>query len=171
MCKEVRVLIPFKTIPYDIVKSSMTLFINELVYKSLREEEANPELFSFLYTSVEVLDMHDHTPVDFHLWFAVRFSRFLGFYPMDNYSSAARVFDLKEGIFRTGFPDHFHYLEFPLSRYMHELAFRTQEEIPDAAITNTLRRLMIRKVVEYYRLHLPGFPELKSPDVLEKILE
>ena len=42
--KESRIAVPYRSIPFDIRKSSMLLFINELLYKSIREEETNRKL-------------------------------------------------------------------------------------------------------------------------------
>ena len=38
--KEVQLAHPFRSIPFDIRKSSIALFLNEILYKSIREEEA-----------------------------------------------------------------------------------------------------------------------------------
>lgn len=171
MAREVRVLTPFLRIPLEMIRSAMALFVNELIYKSLKEEEANPELFGFLYTSVELLDNMPRIPVDFHLWFSVQFTRFLGFFPLNNYSDQERIFDLKEGLFRRGFPDHSHYLEFPLSHYLYRLTSAEPAEALLLDISTIHRREMIRKLIEYYRLHLPGFGDLRSPAVLEQVLE
>lgn len=149
----------------------MALYINELIYKSLKEEEANPVLFQFLYTSIEMLDIDENLAVDFHLWFAVQYTRYLGFFPLDNYDRKTCFFNLKEGIFQSILPDNDDYIEYPLSRYFHTLAYGKAGMETNIAINNMQRRIMIRKITDYYRLHLPGFPELKSPDVLEKILE
>jgi DNA repair protein RecO (recombination protein O) len=45
------------SIPYDIRKSSVLMFINEMLYKSVREEEANPALFEFISHAVQILDL------------------------------------------------------------------------------------------------------------------
>jgi DNA repair protein RecO (recombination protein O) len=47
---------PFTSIPYDMVKSSIVLFLNEIAYKSIREEEENPLLFDFLHHAMLWLD-------------------------------------------------------------------------------------------------------------------
>ena len=171
MAKETRFFHPFQTIPFDIRKSSIALFINELIYKSLREEEVNPELFNFLLASIEMLDILTDNIINFHLWFAMQLSRQLGFRPMDNYNEQNRFFDLKEGIFLRYKPKHEHFTAFPISLWLHELTTSAFADVKLEGINNTGRREILQKIVEYYRLHLHGFQELNSPSILEKVLE
>src|SRR5436190_3456251 len=46
-----------KSIPFDVRKSSIVLFMNEVLFKSVKEEEANQPLFDFIFNSVQLLDM------------------------------------------------------------------------------------------------------------------
>ena len=71
----------FLTIPYDIVKSSIVLFLNEVLYKSLKQHEADEVLFEFLFHAIEILDSVSVGLANFHLYFLLRLTRFLGFYP------------------------------------------------------------------------------------------
>ena len=43
---------PFGSIPFDIRKSSILLFLAEIVSKTIKEEEENPQLFNFLYQAI-----------------------------------------------------------------------------------------------------------------------
>ena len=70
----------FQNIPYDPVKNCIALFIAEILYKTLKEEEANPELFNFLVHTIQALDLNDCGTANFHIAFLVHFSRYLGFY-------------------------------------------------------------------------------------------
>jgi DNA repair protein RecO (recombination protein O) len=76
----IRLTHPFQTIPLDPVKSSIAMFIAELLYKTLKEEESDPELFSFLFHSIQALDLNECGTANFHLVFLIHFSRHLGFY-------------------------------------------------------------------------------------------
>ena len=39
------------------------------------------------------------------------------------------------------------------------------------AMSRTERNRCLEIILRYYRLHLPGFPELKSPDVLRELFQ
>jgi len=70
----------FQNIPYDPVKNCIALFIAEILYKTLKEEENNPKLFDFLLHTIQTLDLNDCGTANFHLAFLVHYSRYLGFY-------------------------------------------------------------------------------------------
>ena len=88
--KEANYSHPYHTIPFDIRKSSIALFINELVYKTIHEEEPHPELFSFLYNTCLHLDAADDNFSLFHLVFSLQLTRYLGCMPQLNYSGKPR---------------------------------------------------------------------------------
>ena len=47
---------PFISIPFDIRKSSMVLFLSEVVARTVKEEEENQPLFQFLYQAILAFD-------------------------------------------------------------------------------------------------------------------
>src|SRR3954463_3657995 len=61
-------------IPTDMLKTSIVFFLNEVLYKSIREEESNPQLFDFILQSVEWLDHSSDATPDFHLIFMIMLS-------------------------------------------------------------------------------------------------
>ncbi|MEG0500211.1 MAG: DNA repair protein RecO, partial [Rikenellaceae bacterium] len=69
----------------DVYKSTISLFLSELIYKVVKEDEANPMLFDFLYQSITLLDMLEEGKANFHLFFTLQLTRYLGFYPNANY--------------------------------------------------------------------------------------
>lgn len=168
--REIRCLFPYTTLPYDVQKSSIGLFINELLLKSLREEEPNPDLFDFLLTALQILDLSKEPVTNFHLWFSLQLTRFLGFLPSEKYTDKEKYFDLKEGVFQPVIPDHPHRAEVTISRYFLQFsrpAFRNYQTIH---LSNADRRILLRKIIEYYQLHLQGFGQMKSHEVLEEVL-
>ena len=77
--KEYRVCEPVVSIPFDVRKSSIAIFLAELLAKSIREEEENPALFDFIFQSILILDHMQQGFMNFHLQFILKLSRFLGF--------------------------------------------------------------------------------------------
>src|SRR5690606_15392503 len=70
----------YRTIPNDIVKSSLALFLSEVFHSSLKEEGKNEDLFLFLETALLWLDENTIT-TNFHLIVLLELTKFLGFYP------------------------------------------------------------------------------------------
>ncbi len=179
--KEVRIAHPFKTIPFDIRKSSVVLFINELAYKAIREEEPNPDLFEFLWQTCLDLDGTEESVSGFHIRFALELMHHLGIFPQNNYSSAFPVFNLREGLFQASIPVHPNYLDQEYSRMMSGVLekcqveanqngeivkWRNGEMFQDAGARNKLLEIILL----YYQLHLPGFREVQSHHILHEVL-
>ena len=94
-----------RSIPYDVRKSTIALFMAEVLYRLIGESEANPHLFNFVWGSVEALDALEEGVSNFHLWFLANISRFLGFSPGNEYTPNA-WFDMREGLFTEVMPLH-----------------------------------------------------------------
>jgi DNA repair protein RecO (recombination protein O) len=164
--KELRPAHAFKSMHNNIRKSSQALFMNELIFKSVKEEESNAELFDFLFNSVLELDKPDLFLPDFHLGFMVSLARFLGFAPARNYTPGF-WFNLQEGYFEAQRPAHSHFI-FP-----EQAGFFNALLIQDSSntISSSIRKLLLDKLIEFYQLHLPAFGSLRSPEVLHEVLK
>lgn len=168
--KEIRFAYPYQQIPYDIRRSSVALFMNELIYKSIREEEANPSLFGFLWQALLQLDtLEDHLGC-FHLVFCMQLTRFLGIMPHNNYSADAPIFNLRDGNFQAGIPEHHSCLNLPESQSFHLLLTTPLELYGTLSFSPAIRNRLLETMITYYQLHLPGFKGLQSHHVLHSVL-
>ncbi len=174
--KEVRLAYPYQTIPYDIRKSSVTLFMNELLYKSIREEEANPPLFQFLWDTCMQLDTTEKNVSLFHICFAMQLMQYLGIFPQDNYSELCPVFNMRDGIFQSSIPGHPHYLDPEKSKLFHSWLSEFGQQNPDRVQNfepcqkSIVREWLLETILIYYQLHLPGFRGLQSHHILHTVL-
>lgn len=159
---------PFLSIPYDVVKSSVALFINEMLYKSLRHQGPDEALFQFVYYAVSWLDSVERVPPGFHLFFLLRLSRFLGFHPSRR-NEGDRFFDLKDGIYQRFEPNHPLTLSEPYVTLFSELTIATFDALPSFRLSREQRRFLLEKMVEYFQLHIDNFGEVKSRTVLEEV--
>ena len=78
---EAKCYFPYRQIPFDIAKSSIALFLSEILSKVLKEEESNVPLFDFLEDSFQFLDRATAHYENFHIQFLWNLSIFLGFNP------------------------------------------------------------------------------------------
>ena len=143
MVKEIKSIFRFQSIPYDIGKSSIALFINEILYKSLHEEETNPTLFEFLFHSIQILDVTPERYADFHLLFMVQYSKYLGFFPRNNYDTKNRFFNLTEGVFQAMQPINDEFLEYPFSEVISNMLNTNFEDIAVLNLNKENRRIRV----------------------------
>lgn len=157
------------SIPFDPVKTCIALFVSEIIGRSIGEEETNTELFKFLKSSVLLLDDHEASPANFHLKFMVEFSRFLGFYPQPQ-EGIQPYFDLAEGEFTASEPIHPHIISEPLTSTFNQLLLVGMSSFETVKMTNDQRRVVVQKLIDFYRFHLDGMKEITSHKVLEEVL-
>ena len=169
--REARMSYSFRSIPFDIKKSSILLFINELIYKSIQEESANGELFAFLYDSVVKLDDLKENLSHFHLLFTVGLTRYLGFFPQGQYKGLSSTFSLEEGTFTDNALPGENKLQGPHAHYLNQLISHGFDEMASLSAPHEVRMEMLEKLILYYRLHLPMAKDFKSHLVLREVLQ
>ncbi len=160
----------YHSIPFDMEKNAVSLFISELLAKTILGQETQPALYDFIYQSMLWLDLSRSAIANFPLYFCFEYSRYLGFYPGLERANNEEIFDLMEGSYRNARPAHGYYVDGPLSLKIRDTALTKLEELHNLNLTNNERRELLKEILIYYRLHLPGFNGLKSHEVLREVL-
>ncbi|MGE5424753.1 MAG: DNA repair protein RecO [Syntrophothermus sp.] len=167
--KEAHHAFPYQTIPFDIRKSSIMLFMDEVIYKSVKEEEPNKALYHFIEDACIRLDGMKEGYNHFHLHFLLRLTEFLGFIPQDNFSRETPIFDMQEGLFASTVPLHADYLLQDDSLLLHQLLTVSPDDWRLLPISAHQRDVLLSKLLAYYRVHIPGFA-VQSHAVLHDVL-
>jgi DNA repair protein RecO (recombination protein O) len=151
----------YNSIPFMVSKSAIALFLSEVLYLTLREEESNTSLFSFLFHAFQLLDTKDEGSANFHLWFMLHFSKYLGIFPTalnshmkDTISSDLQVFDAMSA---------------EASAALELLMSFTKGPPDQIQLNNRDRILLLERIVGYYTRHIDGFSRLKSFAVLQEV--
>jgi DNA repair protein RecO (recombination protein O) len=160
----------FTSIPYDIVKSSVAIFLNEVIYRSIREEEKNQTLFDFLHNAICILDLQTVDCSAFHLNFMIQFTRYLGFFPNGNYYEDQSIFNLEEGNFQLNTPPHPHFLNNQLTKYLYHLMQCSFENYHLAEINHSQKKELLNALVTYFELHHTHGTHLKSHHILHEVM-
>ncbi|MDR2918929.1 MAG: DNA repair protein RecO [Tannerella sp.] len=169
--KETRISFPLNNIAFHPVKNVIALFTSEVIYRSVRTKEADPKLFGFLHDSIRWLDISEEGVANFHLVFLIHLVRYFGVFPnVDNYHPGY-FFDLLNGVFASLPPEHKHYLDETESVIFSRLLRMNYENMAVYSFSRQERTNIIRRVLEYYRLHLSDFPEIKSLSVMQHLFD
>ena len=168
--KELKSNFPFTSIPYDIVKSSLALFITEVLINTIKEEEKNPALFDFLIHGIKILDLHQSNIANFHLLFLSKLSRHLGFYPTGDFEKGNNYFDLQEGSFVAQQPIHPHFLDEEYAQIFNTILGINFEALNSINITKEQRKYLLEQLVNYYQFHLSETKKIQSHKVLEEVM-
>ena len=162
--KEIKIAAPFQSIHLDIFKSTIVMFISEIVHHSIHEEEKNESLFVFLEAALQWLDEHDEM-ANFHLILMLEMTKYFGFYP-DTSDMDMPFFEMNEGVFTPfhaagSLSEH----ESNLFKKLIALKFDNNQKV-----FHVIERQMLLKIlIDYYAYHLDGFKKPKSLEVLKEV--
>jgi DNA repair protein RecO (recombination protein O) len=162
--KEIRLAHSYHSINTDIVKSTIVIFLSEILHHAIKEEEKNQSLFSFLETALLWFDTHQET-TNFHLILMMEVTKYLGFYP-DLTELDFPYFDIKEGYFTpfqsiNSLTEH----ETHLFKRLLQLKFDSDQKI----FAGIERQLLLKILLDFFTLHLDGFKKPKSLEVLTEV--
>jgi len=159
--KEASCPCPYASVPFNISKSAIAIFLAEVLYLALHEEESNPALFSFLYHAFQLLDARQEGTANFHLWFMLHFSRFIGILPVAS--------ELSAGISASPDMQLFSGLPLEATEALSQMMAHPQGPSPDLKLSGQNRSLLLDRIIRYYALHIEGFARLKSIAVLREV--
>lgn len=170
--KEAKSFYLFSSIPYDPYKSSIALFLAEFLYRAMREEAENRPLFAYLEHSVIWLDECKKSFANFHLVFLMRLSRFLGLYPNLEDYQAGDYFDMLNACFISVRPQlHSSYINPEEAGQLCRLMRMNYDTMHLFTMSRAERIRCLTIINDYYRLHLPDFPVLKSLEILKELFD
>ena len=163
---EVKVCYQYQSLHTDIAKNAITLFLAEMLGNSIFEEESNLGLFQFIEAALQWLDTHDKI-ANFHLFFLLSLTRYLGFYP-DTSQMNTSYFDLLEGQFTNHLSMNPVLMESKLVNF--KLFLGTNfDAIHTIKMNKKDRQELLESLVLYFELHLQGFRKPKSLAILNEV--
>ena len=159
----------YSSIPFNIVKSSIALFIAEVLAYALCEEEENKAVYDFLDSSFMLFDSLENGYADFHIIFLSQLLRYIGIFPnIEDYSCGA-YFDMLQGCVVHEQPLHAHFLMPNEANFFVDLLSTGYETMHTLSLNREMRGYYLAFLTEYYRLHIPDFPKPKSLDILKEL--
>lgn len=148
--KEVKCLHAYRHIHEDIRKTTIALFLCEIINKAVKDQSNTESLFKFLMQSFVTLDQLDGVE-NFHLQFLIQLSRHLGF----GVHQTTEV--LEGGNFS---PEDDEALKSMLGG--------GYEETPDLPYSR--RKHLLDQLLSFYYRHIEGMTEIRSVGVLTEVL-
>lgn len=166
--REVRSALTLTSLPFDVRKSTIALFMAETLYRLIREVEPQSPLFEFVAGSVAALDGLEEGIANFHLWFMVRLSAWLGFYPGNEYIPDG-YFDIQEGLFVRHVPDHRLALSADNSRILGIFMSEDIGGLSSVTLSRTQRSGFLAALLTYFGYHLDSIHNVRSLDILREV--
>jgi DNA repair protein RecO (recombination protein O) len=152
---EIRLLIPYQTIPFLPYKINSAFFITEVLSKSLKEEVGNEELFSFLIESLLIFDKLEKY-ANFHLQLLFKLSEYLGF-------AIHKSTELNEQLVNANYK--FYHIEY--NEIIENLIHLPYNET--ILLNGKARSDIAEYLLLFYSLHIENFGEIQSLKILKEL--
>src|SRR5690606_3449314 len=158
----------FSSIHLQPEKITIILFLTEILNSVLKEEESNRALFEFLENSIFEFDQKKSGYSDFHLWFLLNLTQFLGFYP--HFEKDFLYFDLNNGVSSNEIPTGIYISDSDLQNFekLFSLEFKSQTE---SRFNQIQRKSLLSTLLKYFELHISDFRQPKSLEVLNQVFQ
>ncbi len=165
---EIKCLFVYTDLQSNFNKLCIAQFLNEILYKSLKEQSPNEALFNLICDTYQWLDKSTDSYVDSHIYFLFELTKHLGFYPVNNRTNNLCYFDTLEGRFcetTKSFPMGFDHWQSTLFSDLFSYSVSNQKKI-----TRTERVALLDCLLHYYKMQIPGLIEIRSYNVLQEMI-
>lgn len=156
------------SIPFDVRKSTMALFMAEVLYRLVKESEPNPDLFEFVWNSVGALDQLEEGVANFHLWFLSNLSLFLGFFPDGDYHTGD-WFDIREGHYTAERPLHSLCFDPENACFLRDFTECDVRYLAEIGMNRRQRVSFLHDLLTYYGYHLDAIKSVRSLEILQEV--
>ena len=146
----------FSSIPFEVKKSSIALFITELLSKVLKETEDQKHVFEFLFQFIIELDQRKEKFENMHLYLMVQLTHYIGF-------GIHNKKELENDNILHGIS---HSLDKVIDVILAMNNMRLNEEVN---INNVIRKDVLNFLINYYKQHVTDFHEMKSVEILSQL--
>lgn len=164
--KEAKLQHIYNSLHTHILKSAIVMFLAEMLSNTLKEEEQNETLYSYLETTLLWLDTHQECS-NFHLLFLLKLTKYLGFYP-ENTPSQYAYFNLQDGTFESS-QNGKYTISGETLKILKQVLGTTFEDLSQVKITSKQRQSFLNILLQYYELHVGDFKKPKSLQVLNQV--
>ncbi len=165
--RECRVEKPYTGIPKEQARGLLMLFAQEVFYRTLKEESPDAAMFAFVLQTLEDIDTGgnvSHLP----LLLLMRLARHMGFLPEPPLPGEDR-FDMLEGCFFRGKEQHGHCMSVEASAAFGRL-LTAEASGTEVCLAHGIRKELLDQLLQFFRLQVEGFGQLRSPEVLHAVL-
>lgn len=162
------------------VKATVAMFLAEFLIHAIPGEVDGGLLFDYIAYAIEWFDTAEKDYANFHLVFLLRLTRFIGIDPnvgdeaahrRNSQAAPSRYFNLQDGEYAPTRPDHIYYIEGAEAAAIPTLMRFNFATMHLLRLNGAQRSRILEAIITYYRLHLPGIPELKSLEVLREVFK
>ena len=150
------------------VKNLLLQFLAEIAYITLKEDDPNAEQFDYIVNQLNLLKEKANEFAEFHLLFLLHLTYYQGFYP-NKENAELPYFDLLNGNFTSDKTAHYR-LDETVTEHWRTLLNANFSDTYKNQFSRLEREILLDNLLIYYHLHVPGFREPKSLEIIKSII-
>lgn len=148
----------YTSLQTDVRKITVATFLTEVISKCFHENDVNPDLFEFLDSSFKSFDKQQEHYSNFHVFFLFELAYFMGFHPQSFDELKMQLVTYKHSWHHVFDDDSLKFVFVSLLEGLHTIHIDRHQ-----------RSMIIDIMIDYYRLHIENFGEIKSLKVLREL--
>ena len=164
--KNVRLQQVYSALHTDILKSTVVIFLAEILTMVLKEEAPNEDLFNYIETALLWFDTVDCNNI-FHHQFLIGLTKYVGFYP-ELSNPTPPFFNLEAGIYQTKSSGRYCISGSKLILFNSILGMEF-DNYKSESMNSAQRQDLLNMILLYFKLHLQGFKSPKSLVILNQV--
>lgn len=169
--KEVAMSYYYQQLNLDILRGSMGVYLAEIVQRSVREKEDYPNLYAFLKSWYQYLDAGEDVGM-IHIWALIQISKILGFGIGNDQNEVDVHFNLLEGVFVN---EEEYSSDFIVSKewsdVIQQLNTASLDGLKNIRMSRKDKYGLLSKLEYYFSIHVDGFGNVQSLDVLRQVMD
>ena len=166
--KEASLLNNYTSIPYQIEKSSIILFLSEILNKILKNDYFEEQVFDYIINSLNIFDLQEACFTNFHLSFLTQLLKLLGFEINNNYSDKNIFFNIKNSCF-SEFYDIKNSINKINSKIISDVLEIKIQDNNKIVMNNKTRQQILNIILNYYSFHIEDLQNINSLKILNQI--
>lgn len=169
LLKEYSLIQPSYSLISDIRKSSVAIFLGEVLSSVIGEEAPNAGMFEYIEDSVLWFEAAKDDYANFHIAFLTGLTRYLGIEPLKRYDKNEIIFDMRNGRFVQSPPSNGDYANENVSAIISDFLNSTPFEAGKISLSGKQRNEVLETLMKYYSIHLPSLKKINSLEILKEV--
>jgi len=165
---DVSILHPLLSISTDPRKSTIAMFLGELLYRLVVEPIDDKQMYDFVEKSILALEVIEEGSANFHLWFLVRFAARMGWALPADFEKGSWL-DIRNGTYCQHPPLSPERIAPQIAEYINLIRLSPVDHLVDVELSRDNRRTILEALIEYYRFHSESFREMQSVSIFKDI--
>lgn len=172
--KEIRSSYVYRNLYDDIRKSTVAMFLAEVMAKTITQSEQDHVFYDKISRALRLFDSNLGPMSDFHLYFLLEMSLFLGICPRLSQHPSDVYFDLNEGCFTSCIPPHSEYMSLRTTSDLKKLMdayLNSGSDFPldDVLLSGEARSSLLKSLVRYLSIQTGVQGNFQSLDILHEV--